>query len=481
MLTSFHLRNFKSFQQDAVLPLASLTVLIGANAAGKSNALEGLRLLSWLAQGNKLGAIQHAVNQTDQLVRGRISDIFQKDKTRFGLGCTMEGIPGASKLDMELELRADDLHIVAERMGDDSGIPLYDMDQAAKGRSTEARVAYNNFSQGGEETPHIPVNDQMAVFAQLDSPASFDARHKNAQQKIPQVCKHYQSVLSNILFLDPVPAKMRGYGFRTDRQLGSDGANLSSVLFRLCEGDEEADGVYDDYAEDISEDYEEWGGGGGLSMDQIRALSAALPDLNHPDPGERPKILSFVQSLPEQDIQDISFLKGPRNDVMVQLVESFGGVPRACEAALLSDGTLRVLAIAAAMLSAPKGSLVVIEEIDNGVHPGRARHLLERIQTVAEERKLRVLLSTHNPAMLDALPDRAVPDVVFCYRDPKLGDSRLVRLGSLPDAPDLLIPDTLGHLMTSGALDRFVKNRQDPQARKEKALTWLASLKATGQ
>ena len=133
------------------------------------------------------------------------------------------------------------------------------------------------------------------------------------------------------------------------------------------------------------------------------------------------------------------------------------------------------------MLSAPEGSLVVIEEIDNGVHPSRARHLLERIQTVAERRKLRVLLSTHNPAMLDALPDKAVPDVVFCYRDPVLGDSRLIRLGDLPEAPNLLLQDTLGHLMTSGALERFVKNRQSPQVNQEKALAWLDTLKADGQ
>jgi hypothetical protein len=113
------------------------------------------------------------------------------------------------------------------------------------------------------------------------------------------------------------------------------------------------------------------------------------------------------------------------------------------------------------------------------VHPSRARHLLERIQTVAERRKLRVLLSTHNPAMLDALPDKAVPDVVFCYRDPVQGDSRLVRLGSLPDAPELLLQDTLGHLMTTGALERFVKTHQGPEARKAKAQAWLATLQAT--
>jgi predicted ATPase len=454
MLTSFHLKNFKSFKEDAVLPLASLTVLIGANAAGKSNALEGLRFLSWLAQGNKLSNIQHAVNQADKVVRGRVPDIFQKGEATFGLGCTMDAAAGANVLDMEFELRADDLHIVAERMGSGSGVPLYDMDQASKGHSTEAGVAYNNFSKGGNK-PHIPVSDQMAVFVQLDSPASFHANHKSAQQQIPKACKLYQDLLSNVLFLDPVPAKMRDFSFLADKRLGGDGANLSSVLYRLWYRG------MDKFSYELLVD---------LPEDERNGLQADF---------ERQEILSFIQSLPEQDIQGLSFLTGPRSDVMVQLVESFGGKQREYEAALLSDGTLRVLAIAAAMLSAPEGSLVVIEEIDNGVHPSRARHLLERIQTVAERRKLRVLLSTHNPAMLDALPDKAVPDVVFCYRDPVEGDSRLVRLGSLPDAPELLLQDTLGHLMTTGALERFVKTHQGPEARKAKAKAWLATLQAT--
>jgi predicted ATPase len=463
MLTSFRLKNFKSFKDDAVLPLASLTVLIGANAAGKSNALEGLRFLSWLAQGNKLSNIQHAVNQADKVVRGRVPDIFQKGQTKFALGCTMDSIPEANELNMELELRSDDLHIVSERMGSGSGVPMYYMDQPSKGLSTEAGVAYNNFSRGRNK-PHIPVSDQMAVFAQLDSPASFHATHKKAQQVIPNACKLYQSLLSNVLFLDPVPAKMRDFSFLADKRLGGDGANLSSVLSRL------------------------WHGGGDTAelyavMERIKKDEKFSVETEFQSPdfsSERQEILSFIQSLPEQDIQGLSFLRGPRNDVMVQLVESFGGQQREYEAALLSDGTLRVLAIAAAMLSAPEGSLVVIEEIDNGVHPSRARHLLERIQTVAERRKLRVLLSTHNPAMLDALPDKAVPDVVFCYRDPVQGDSRLVRLGSLPDAPELLLQDTLGHLMTTGALERFVKTHQGPEARKAKAQAWLAALQSTG-
>ena len=73
MLTAFNLSNFKSFKA-AQLALGPMTVLIGANAAGKSNAIEALRLLSWLAQGQKLSSIQHAINRAEQVVRGRTLD-----------------------------------------------------------------------------------------------------------------------------------------------------------------------------------------------------------------------------------------------------------------------------------------------------------------------------------------------------------------------------------------------------------------------
>ncbi|MCF2151788.1 hypothetical protein IQ276_036330 [Desmonostoc muscorum LEGE 12446] len=49
-----------------------------------------------------------------------------------------------------------------------------------------------------------------------------------------------------------------------------------------------------------------------------------------------------------------------------------------------------------------------------------------------------MLLSTHNPALMDALPDAALGDVVFCFRDPESGDSRLVRLGDMYDFPSLI-------------------------------------------
>ena len=89
-----------------------------------------------------------------------------------------------------------------------------------------------------------------------------------------------------------------------------------------------------------------------------------------------------------------------------------------------------------------------------------------------------MLLSTHNPALLDALPDAAVPDGVFCYRDPESGASKLVRMQEIPDVPQLLVQGPMGHLMTSGALERFVKTHRGSDAREQMARAWLASLGA---
>ena len=437
MLATFTLKDFKSFR-EAQLPLGPLTVLIGANAAGKSNAIEALRLLSWLAQGQKLSAIQYAVNSADRVVRGRIEDLCHRGQSQFGLGCVTDD-PHWNLLDMQISIREGELNISAEKIDAASAtVPLYDMDQPSTGLNTNAGVVYNNFLRGSKR-PHVTVSDQMAVFAQFERAARFEAGHKTAQDIIPMVAKRYQNLLSNILFLDPVPARMRKYSYTNDKRLLGDGTNLSSVLHRL------------------------WG--------------ADVDAGTEPFATQRAAILAFIQSLPEQDIAGLGFLDGPRGEVMVQLLETFGGTPTPYDATLLSDGTLRVLAIAAAMLSAPEGSLVVIEEIDNGVHPSRARHLLDSIRSIAERRRLRVLLSTHNPALLDALPDVAVPDVVFCYRDPASGASKLVRMQEIPDVPELLVQGPLGHLMTSGALERFVKTHPGSEARKQKAKAWLATLR----
>lgn len=428
MLQKIHIQNFKSYKNQD-LHLAPLTLMIGANASGKSNAIEAFRFLCWLAGGQKLSVLQNAVNDSEKIIRGNVWDLFYPESGSFVLGGTTDDKTW-NTFEVELDLRNnEELHIKQEKItAVDEKVPLYEIKQISKGLGTDVSVAYNNFANGGKK-PQIRCTDQITIMNQLSSPAPFAAKDKKAQKEIPKITNRFQELLSNTLFLDPVPYLMREDSY-PNRRLQGNCSNLSGVLYTLWENEK-----------------------------------------------NRPAILDFIKSLPEQDIKDIRFSKNGRGEVYLELVENFGNQERSQSAGLLSDGTLRVLAIAAALLSVQEGSTVVIEEVDNGIHPSRARQLLETMQRQAEKRKIRLLLSTHNPALMDALPDNALGDVVFCYRDMNEGDSRLIKLSDLSDYPELILQGKLGGLVTKGIVDRFVKNPVDKEEKKRKALAWLENIK----
>lgn len=438
MIDSLSLLDFKSFK-EATLPLAPLTLMIGANASGKSNAIEGIRLLSWLAEGRRLDDLMSAVQSEEQWVRGTIADLVYQPSAEvesgfepraFGFRCETEIYRG-EEFEILVLVTNEGMRVVSEGISSyNSSVPLYTVVEPAGQFSHEVMVRYNNFSRGGIK-PQIPCSDQQAIFTQLETPARFSTR--TAQKEIPRVVGSYRKFLEDILFLDPSPRAMRRYSFVVDKNLKDDGGNLSSVLYDLCEEQERTE-----------------------------------------------EVLEFIRALPEQDIGGISFLETQRKEVMVQLSETFAGQARTWDAGLLSDGTLRVLAIAAALLSAREGALVIVEEIDNGVHPSRAGILLDNIQRVAKDRRIRVLLTTHNPALLDALPVSAIPHVVCCYRDPEAGDSRLLRLDRINNYPELVAQGPLGQLMTRGIIDRYLKDSRSAAEKRAHALDWLKRLEETG-
>ncbi len=81
---SITIKNFKSYK-DATLPLSPLTLLIGANASGKSNAIEAFRFLSWVAGGERLSTLKNRVNDSDKVVRGSIRDLAFNSMEQFAL------------------------------------------------------------------------------------------------------------------------------------------------------------------------------------------------------------------------------------------------------------------------------------------------------------------------------------------------------------------------------------------------------------
>ena len=433
MLTQIELKNFKSYRSGR-LQLGRLTVLIGANASGKSNAIEALRLLARIAEGERLSFLGGLYKQDEVIFRGGVENLGYRGSKTFGISCVTTELEWKN-LSIDLSLGDDgDLHVTREKITSPSStVPLYKITSAPQGAGSDVFVTYNNFARGGKK-PSIVCSSHMAIFTQLLSDIRFRPENTKSREIIPKVAEKYVQWLSSIVFLEPEPSAMRSYGHKVDKALKEHGENLSGVVYNLC--------------------------------------------LN---PEVKRSVLDFIQSLPEQDIEDISFIETPRDEVMLQLTETFGGISTTYDASMLSDGTLRVLSIAAAMLSAPEQSLVVIEEIDNGVHPSRAADLLARISNIAKKRDLRVLISSHNPALLDALPDEAIPETVFCYRRPQDGSSQLMRLQDIPDYPELIAQGSVGHLMTRGLLERFVKQHPGAEQKKRRAMEWLASLAVVGE
>lgn len=135
--------------------------------------------------------------------------------------------------------------------------------------------------------------------------------------------------------------------------------------------------------------------------------------------------------------------------------------------------TLRVLAIAAALCGVPEHSIVVVEEIDNGIHPSRARDLVCGIRKIATKRNIQVVITTHNPALMDAIQPDELPDVLCCFRTSKDGTSQVRRLGDLPEFENMLLADRLGELTTSGKLDRSVKDPRTAEQFVADRVEWL--------
>jgi predicted ATPase len=419
VLESFQIRNFKSFA-DAKLQLRPLTVLIGANASGKTNLIEAMQLLAWMAEGRPLGQLLSAIRDEELSLRGSLSRLtWDADDPTVVFGCRV-----TPHLDLQVSLRLDSSppapriprspRVVAETLRSDAGGPIYWLRDSADDPDLLAG------EEAQSEAALLNLWTSTPGFVQLSHAGSTGGTLLSAR-----IVKHS---LRRLLVMAPITDAMRGYSHVMDRAMRADGANVSSVLRQLCEQ------------------------------------------------GQETAVLDFVRALPEQDIVDIDFIETQLDDVMVRLQERMGTKTRWSEAAVLSDGTLRALAIAAAVLSVDPGSTLVIEEVDNGVHPSRVGRILDLIRREAERRDLRVLITTHNSALLDAIPDQDLAHVVACYRDPDLGDSRLIELGEMDRFPDLVARGSLGEVVSKGVLERFLK--QTPEQRESANQAWLASLRA---
>lgn len=413
MLKSIYLHNFKSFA-EAELPLEQLTLMIGSNASGKSNALEALWILSQLATGRELSVILDGERRSDGRVRGGSAACPRVPFQSFELGCTYQ----AEKYELEyrITIRVDDGVVVEreslKRIMQDKREVLFETEESVPPWFISVQYLTGEKNDLGTLCEH-KMSTLSQIYGQM-------LRDTEVLRRTASDIQLFRLVLSKIFLFQPEPWRMRDYARMGDKELRFNGENLSAVLHDLRET---KNGIED--------------------------------------------IRKIIDDLPDNGIEKMGFILTSARDVMLLLHES-GGIQM--DARQLSDGTLRCLAILAAVYSEPEGSMIVVEELDNGIHPSRITKLLHAIQQIAAERHLMLVVTTHNPAVMDAVGPDHMDGLVLCYRSKEDGASTFARIVDLPDYLRLVAKGTMGELAEQ---DAFVKAIREPHDISKHDYSWL--------
>ncbi len=159
--------------------------------------------------------------------------------------------------------------------------------------------------------------------------------------------------------------------------------------------------------------------------------------------------LSWLQELRPEEVNDVGTLSGAVGEPMFMLREN----GRDCPAPVLSDGTLRFAALAAAFFQPDMPDLMTIEEIENGIHSSRLRLLLELLRSQAEAAKTQIVATTHSATVLDWLREDEYKTTFFCKRDESTGESKICALADLPHFMDVVRKRPVSELFSEGWLE----------------------------
>lgn len=116
----------------------------------------------------------------------------------------------------------------------------------------------------------------------------------------------------------------------------------------------------------------------------------------------------------------------------IEVQEHWGDRSIQFNARQVSDGLLRLLAISAMFELDPAPSVILLDEIENGLHPHLLRGVIEMLQELVDERagETQVLCTTHSPIALNYVRDAS--QILVTYRDPKTAVARIERLDHMP-------------------------------------------------
>jgi len=347
MIRSIRFERFKSMERQK-LDLGALTILIGPNAAGKSNVLDGFRLMSEAVRADMETAVTR---------RGGIDSLVFKGSTSQSFVIELEYFvpdPGAPNSRSDMHYRVE--------VGGHKGKPavLSEKLQVKQRRGKAGAPATWVAARLGKGTAiRDPERKTPEVFNTAD-PGVLALKALGFLTAYPRI-RALRTFVESWQFLgvnlEAVRAPRRDERAET---LLTDASNLANVL-RTLQGTSTLDGILTD----------------------LRDLLAVVDDVR---------------------------TQVDRGQVVLLLKERPFAYP--WEAFSVSDGTLRLLCLITALHLLPEHGILCIEEPEHGLHPHLFGPLLDLIrERCPADGAKQVLLTTHSPDLVDAASGREVVTV----------------------------------------------------------------------
>ncbi len=397
MITRIEIDGFKTFR-DFGLDLGPFVAIVGANASGKSNLFDAIKFVAGVAQQDIRSAMRD--------IRGTPVELFRSTapcRRRKSMAFAIEMLlppNGVDSFGTAFLLRSQRIRYeveVAARVDEDNRFQdVYVRHErcVALPKSQERQPDIGNGSPikyDGRLKPFVVTRKVRG------EPRGFEIRQDGTKKRgrpvvlpatgAPRTAlstittaefPHLYAVremLASIQFLHADPqASRRPTDRLAPRRMLPDASNLATVLARLRE--ETANG---------------------------HSLDGVLTDIGI-------DLSSLIPSVAGIQMDDSA--SPTEHSFSIKLADANSFSSR-----VISDGTLRLLALLTVLNDPEHGGVLCFEEPENGVHEARVEALIEILRNTAgyqdneSPSSFQILVNTHSPAVLAALEDH---EVVLC-------------------------------------------------------------------
>jgi predicted ATPase len=396
MLRRIHVKGYKSLT-DAEVNLQPLSVLFGPNAAGKSNFLDALQLLSRIASSRTLKEAFEPPYRGKPLEsfsfsRGGLDSLLKEDVVSFSMEVDVEVSPRVVE-SVNRQIREMKRAKVEEGDGKGGKAEEAENDNGAKGqalvrekylryrieleilpRSGILRVADEYLAAlrptGEVKKTRMPFLEQMKGHLQLrmerqGHPTYYERHLDHSLLSLPLYPPHYPHLVAMkeelsryfFFYFEPRERMRATCPVKEVRHIGLMGEELASFLNTVK----------------------------ALDPRQFKSIEKALR--------------MIIPSVTGIDV-DVNSL----GEVDLWLMEGDLRVP----ARVVSEGTLRVLGLLALSGAKDPPALIGFEEPENGIHPRRVQLIAELLKTRAWTGDSQLIVTTHSPILPDLIPDESL-------------------------------------------------------------------------